>query len=97
VIVRIFANTGPGTLYLSPIGGLLVSQFPQLGRAQIRHVYLGRLSEGSDFYPVIHAAIYAAIARTLVLINRRLARQTLHRPRTFSRAPTHHRGLFLED
>jgi ABC-type transport system involved in multi-copper enzyme maturation permease subunit len=97
VVVRVFANSEPWTLYLSPVGGLLASQFPELGRSRIRNTYFGRLPESSDFYAVIHAVIYAAIVGTLVLINRGLARRALNRPRTFSRAHTHHRGLFVED
>lgn len=79
VIVRIFTNTGPWMLYLSPIGGLLTSQFPLLGRSRIRNTFFGQLPEGDDFIWVFHAVIYAAIARTLVWINRDLARKTLNR------------------
>jgi ABC-type transport system involved in multi-copper enzyme maturation permease subunit len=97
VVLRIFLRVEPWILYLSPISSLLTSQSPALGRAQIRYTYFGPLPQGDDFYAVIHAVIYAVIVGTLVLINRGLARQALIRPRTFSRAPTHHRGLFLED
>ncbi len=97
VLVRIFADTDPWTLYFSPVGALLVSQFPELGRSHPRNLFFGRLPAGSDFYAVIHSAIYAAIVGTLVLINRGAARRLLNRPRRVSTAPTHHRGLFLED
>jgi ABC-type transport system involved in multi-copper enzyme maturation permease subunit len=97
VLVRIFADANPWSLYFSPVGALLVSQFPDLGRSHPRNPIFGNLPQASDFFALLHAAIYAAIVGTLVLINRGAARRLLNRPRRVSRAPTHHRGLFLED
>ena len=70
VLVRIFADANPWSLYFSPVGALLVSQFPELGRSHPRNPIFGNLPQASDFFELLHAAIYAAIVGTLVLINR---------------------------
>jgi hypothetical protein len=100
LIIRIFADAGSWILYFSPIGGLLVNQFPRLGLSQPPPgMFFSRLSRPAedDFHAVIHYAIYGAIVGTLVWVNHGVARRVLLRPRTFSAAPTHQRGLFLQD
>lgn len=108
VIGRMILNTGPWTLYFSPLGGLLVTQFPQLGvSAGLHHrlsyatpqivPHLGMGDGIAGFYLLVHAVIYTIVIACLGWLNHDLARRLLVRPRGFSRAPTHHVGLFLED
>jgi ABC-type transport system involved in multi-copper enzyme maturation permease subunit len=108
VIARIFLNTAPWTLYFSPLGGLLVTQFPPLGVSAgmfrrlyypvpqlLPHLWMGDGIAG--FYLLIHGVIYSIVIAFMGWLNHDLARRILVRPRGFSRAPTHHVGLFLED
>ncbi len=104
VIGRIILNTDPWTLYFSPLGGLLVTQFPRLGvngRVFTAAPQLLPTLGGGDgiagFYLLVHAGIYTLVIAFLGWLNHDLARRVLVRPRGFSRVPTHHAGLFLED
>jgi ABC-type transport system involved in multi-copper enzyme maturation permease subunit len=97
LIVRVFADTGSWILYFSPIGGLLVNQFPSLNYSRPFPGMFSYPHPEGDFHAVIHYAIYGAIVGTLVWVNHGVARRVLLRPRTYSRAPTYRPGLFLGD
>jgi ABC-type transport system involved in multi-copper enzyme maturation permease subunit len=78
VVVRMFGDTGGWTLYLSPISGLLMNEYPEVGRTWWLH---GGTEEGRwGFYLLVHFGIYATIVATLAWINQLLARRVLLRP-----------------
>jgi hypothetical protein len=78
VVVRMFGDTGGWTLYLSPISGLLVNEYPEVGRTW----WLRRGTEEGrwGFYLLVHCGIYATIVAILAWINQLLARRVLLRP-----------------
>ncbi len=80
LFVRVFAETPAGTLYLSPIGGLLVNEFPALGVDFVN--YSARYGTGQPSYGfvhVVHGILYAALAAGLFLVNLRVAARALFR------------------
>jgi hypothetical protein len=109
LIPRAIFDFQPWVLYLSPLGGLLVTQFPRLRDIHYPHPQIWRLPVPSllptlgagdgiaGFYLLIHTLIYVIVIGILAWLNHDLARRLLVRPRGFSRAPTHHAGLFVED
>jgi ABC-type transport system involved in multi-copper enzyme maturation permease subunit len=78
-------------MYLSPVADILVNEFPGLGYSGILDVTYRYRSWGPrgtfvppvhqwQFHPLVHCALFAVIAWTLAVINRRLAARALLRP-----------------
>jgi hypothetical protein len=88
LIVRVFAETGSATLYFSPIGSLLVNEYPDL--IVDRGIRLGTETGTLRFELLLHCGIYAALVVALARVNRRLAARALLRSvtgRSHSRPP----------
>jgi ABC-type transport system involved in multi-copper enzyme maturation permease subunit len=85
VIIRYFFydDWGRNFLYLSPIAGLLVCEFPPLGvECSVYSVDpQGRPVPVWIFHPLLHCAFYAVIVGVLMAVNRHLAAGVLLRPK----------------
>jgi len=97
ILIHVFAGTGAWLLYFSPISGLLLNQFSRVSFSQPLPGVFTRPLADTGYHAFIHYMIYVPVVITIIWVNHGVARQVLLRPRTFSRAPTHHAGLFLED
>jgi ABC-type transport system involved in multi-copper enzyme maturation permease subunit len=78
------ADWARNLIYASPIGGILVNEFPQLG-ARVDWTWTGQGTYGGpelgwQFHPLVHCALFAVIAGMLAVMNRVLAAQILLRP-----------------
>ena len=90
LIVRLEApeSWARNLMYLSPIAGILVSEFPRLGIEWSRGgSALGIQTNEWQFHPILHCALFAVIVWTLATINRRLAARVLLRS-TRNQAPS---------
>lgn len=69
--VRIFLESWAAILYLSPLGGLLVNEFPDLGVDLIREkgIGLGTRSVEYEFQHYVHWIVFAIVIAVLVRIN----------------------------
>jgi uncharacterized integral membrane protein len=64
LLILVFGQTNMATLYLSPIAGVLVNEFPQLER------YRRQWEPGEpNFQAPLHLLIYAGIVVGLIRIN----------------------------
>jgi ABC-type transport system involved in multi-copper enzyme maturation permease subunit len=80
----LFAETSAATLYLSPMAGVVVNEFPDLAfhRVQVRHSLLGQGTESGavlDFRMPFYWLTYAAALAALVYVNRVWAARALLR------------------
>jgi hypothetical protein len=80
LFVRMFADTGGWTLYLSPISGLLTNEYPEFSNDW--WLRAGTETGRWGFYLLIHCGIYAALVLILAWVNQRLAARVLLRPAT---------------
>jgi ABC-type transport system involved in multi-copper enzyme maturation permease subunit len=81
LLLRVFADAPAAILYLSPIGGLLVNEFPPLGvdLIQVHGIVLGVRSEEYGFLPYVGWFLNAVVVFVLFRANHRVAAKVLLR------------------
>ena len=85
LLVRVFVDTDYVALYFSPIGSVLVNEFPELGIDRT-FGYGAQSTLAQAFKKTAHAEIYAVLLLVLVAINRLEAGRALLRPRRLARS-----------
>jgi hypothetical protein len=80
LVIRVFTQTGPWILYLSPFAGVAVNQVPELGLPGNGPWQRDAVYGGGAFYLLVHSAIYTAIVLLLAGLNYRVAGRVLVRP-----------------